>query len=519
MLAVAVDGAICDPGYWQMTSGDIDAVVAELNEWYAVAKVYTGPVYEAWYSWTRRWKAASEREQDVETEGDDKCKGKGEWARMCVQTLYGETPVRQVLPANTRVMLADYALLRRDFADALGGKSDQEIDEWVLENLVYVSEVGAWRQSEQPPSAGGDDDEKKNASPRRTIDSSRFGLQSEALHGVRQLVSHSFVLADESGAPLADVVEGWYDTVGNFTLAEAMRDFVVEKMTEAVLHHSDVRRFTVGSYAAIDLGFELDYPSAESLFGEPAAARAGLLLRQPTTHRPSLQSVPSPDDTNAIERALRRYGVSSADGWFGICEWSRSVLLTNLFPDAHLTNAEVELVHLPMTLRGDVLDVSTVKAHEEFDRLVASWLAPNQVMLAAQDQQAVPKLQIDIDEWGHDCRDTQIVEPSHVAWQRATRDRPLLTFGELADLYAHGDVSVDEIRSYAQGVIDDILVHLDLAYNYRDEIHSQCLSQRKQALEKKMAAAASNEKEDDVVDDDAVETIELGQQGDATIQS
>jgi hypothetical protein len=41
---------------------------------------------------------------------------------------------------KAEVILADYDLLRRDFTPALDGLTEEEIDEWLVENCAYLSE-------------------------------------------------------------------------------------------------------------------------------------------------------------------------------------------------------------------------------------------------------------------------------------------------------------------------------------------------------------------------------------------
>lgn len=37
------------------------------------------------------------------------------------------------------VLVADYVLLRRDFSAEMGGKTNEEIDLWLLQNAAYLS--------------------------------------------------------------------------------------------------------------------------------------------------------------------------------------------------------------------------------------------------------------------------------------------------------------------------------------------------------------------------------------------
>jgi hypothetical protein len=246
---------------------------------------------------------------------------------------------------GVRVLLADYALLRRDF----GGKcfaanaSESEIDAWLVESVAVMraSQVSSGMEA-------GVNDEIPLREPREERD-----LFIPTGYGRAALVRP---LGCERGAvpPLLDVKGsgarkprfGMHGT-GLLSLHVAVWEFLFEKVTSAVLghavRHSGWTGSTVGSYAVLHV--------PDFIMRRPGELPVGLLVRQ-THERSDTWGIPSPMVQLNYERALRPYGLTAT------VDFLRVQQLTSGEPDTGPSGTLA--VDFQRTSTGNVVDFSAI---------------------------------------------------------------------------------------------------------------------------------------------------------------
>jgi hypothetical protein len=203
--------------------------------------------------------------------------------------------------ANARVVLADYPLIRHDFAEALEGFhgkalhdiSNDEIDGWLLEHTAYVSAAQAKQTAVNThiPTTG------MTWEAYRPHDYGR-ALVFKAAPGV-------FIDVKGSGAKAPKQTD---HANGLASLGEVIREYAYEQLVNKLFLHNGSGRRTVGHYAVIDAGFDIK-------FGDGRQDRAGLILRQ--AHERAVGDKSSLGIASAlkIETVLRTYGITSAGAY------------------------------------------------------------------------------------------------------------------------------------------------------------------------------------------------------------
>ena len=193
--------------------------------------------------------------------------------------------------SNAQVVLADYELLKKDFP-ALSGKSDQEIDRWLLDNVGYVAKTQAKQSvvNTDIPVTG------ESAKALRPEDYGR------ALVFKDQSPDDSTTqigLIDVKGAGAKKPKKGHHSN-GLSTLGEAVREFTYENMVRDVLEDSGEGYHTVGSYAVIDPGFDV-------VHDDGSRSRAGFYLRQ--AHRRNHVEYLEESKSIKLAKTFMKYGI------------------------------------------------------------------------------------------------------------------------------------------------------------------------------------------------------------------
>ncbi len=204
--------------------------------------------------------------------------------------------------ANAKVVLADYPLIRHDFAaplEARYGKeiariSEPEIDAWLLDSAGYISAAQA-----------------KQAQVNTAIPVHAHEVVTAlrpADYG-RALVFNPSpgVLIDVKGSGARSPKQTDHAN-GLATLGEVIREFAYEQLVHKIFRHSQSDRRTVGHYAVIDAGFDVK-------FGDGGQDRAGLILRQAHVRATGDKSALGIPTALKIETVLRRYGITSAGAY------------------------------------------------------------------------------------------------------------------------------------------------------------------------------------------------------------
>jgi hypothetical protein len=200
----------------------------------------------------------------------------------------------QALRVRTaRVIRADYALLRRDFGGELAGKSDAEVDHWLLDQTGFIARTQA-RQLEA---------EAVNTTIDADAEHAREALRPDG-YGRGYVFRTGSGFIDGKGFGSLAPSRG-SNRNGLMPLEDAIREMTWEKTIHRLARDATLPFTTVGTYAVIDWGFDI-------IEGE-ARVPAGAVLRQ--AHRRegwNFNSNLPREEALAVELALRRFGVTTS---------------------------------------------------------------------------------------------------------------------------------------------------------------------------------------------------------------
>ncbi len=204
---------------------------------------------------------------------------------------------------TARILLVDYELVRRDFP-VMVGKSDTEVDQWLLNNTAYVTEEQA-RQvvvNTQIEFVHGPDGQEVT---RRDV------LRPELYNRACVFpVEGGLIDAKGTGAPHPR--QGSHGN-GLATTGEVIREFIFQKMVQKIFKHARAPFETVACYGVIDLGFQVKH-------GDGSTSPAGIVIRQAhkrlstveAQRRGHMNTFMDRESSTKIERTLRYYGMTSS---------------------------------------------------------------------------------------------------------------------------------------------------------------------------------------------------------------
>ena len=193
---------------------------------------------------------------------------------------------------DAKIVIVDYDLVRRDFP-TIQHLPNHEIDEWLLENLAYVSKPQANQHRVNTPI-------KITDKTREALRPPKYGRA--LVFDMNDPVSGSSLgLMDVKGSGSLRPSQADHGN-GVATLGESIREFLYENLMRRVLKDNGQDFKTVGSYAVIDAGFEV-------LHADGSTSPAGLYVRQAHV-RPYSGSewLPDPRRTQ-LQAKLRTYGI------------------------------------------------------------------------------------------------------------------------------------------------------------------------------------------------------------------
>ena len=233
--------------------------------------------------------------------------------------------------SSARVVIADYPLIRKDFAE-VAGMTNEQIDLWLTENVAFISRVQAGQ----------------------TLVNSEIYTGSELREAYRPQEygrGHVFVtkgkrLIDAKGTGSEDPTLDSHSN-GLASLGEMIREFVFEKLVKRIFIHAGWFD-TVGTYAVMDYGFDIKTEDGRLV-------RAGAVFRQAHGREHSENVAVLPTEASMlsnylqrkIESLLRTYGVTSA-----------------------LRSGEVERINLQGSQNGAVVDFGHFLVKRFFSRKV-----------------------------------------------------------------------------------------------------------------------------------------------------
>ena len=290
---------------------------------------------------------------------------------------------------GARVVLADYGLLRKDFS-VLRGRTDAEVDAWILQNTAYQSE-GQVRQSivNTPIETG-----------TQTVRAYRPSGYGRAI--VFQVDPTHFIDAKGTGVRLDQIPHAAGHGDGLASLGEVTREFLYEKLIQTVLTHSGSSRETVGHYAVIDWGFDV-------IHADGTTSPAGMILRQAHPRLDSDQSLFHASAAREVELNLRPYGITTAGAY---------------------RTQRLEWINVQGTSDGAILDFGAYLGVEKFERPAANFneylpiLRPDQIEFI----QPRAEIRVPLDHWGTTV--SRIADPK--------LDNPWIWSHELAKNYRRG---------------------------------------------------------------------------------
>jgi hypothetical protein len=257
--------------------------------------------------------------------------------------------------ANVQVVVADYDLLRRDFS--FGNCSKEEIDQWLVQNVGYISldylensededintaipvvrdadgnpiprTLPAFRPTENYyyeavfvmpplPSCSGvdhsqEEEEKEEAKEEEEgEDNAETGVISQRKYNwARKMLTKPLLDVKGTGKSSSSLEIPTNDS-GLMTVFEALEEFLWSKVVAIMLKQNNSALGVVPHYAVLDLGFDVTLPKGKTLGKkEDRQVAAGALVRAAECHPGSLRGL-SRLDKVAVEKLLRKYGVSS----------------------------------------------------------------------------------------------------------------------------------------------------------------------------------------------------------------
>jgi hypothetical protein len=208
-------------------------------------------------------------------------------------------PMKRVPTA--RVILADYDLLKKDFPQ-LVALTSAEIDQWLLEVAGRISLKQAAQQRVNSRISLSKDERlgyRPKGYGRSVVFRTGPITQGLAITG----------LIDAKGVGAVDPIQGDHSN-GLMSLGEGIREYVYQKLIEMLFSHSHAGFKTVGSYAVLDFGFDIKNPDGTT-------SPAGAILRQGHDRAQGDGSLLNQKLSLAIEKVLRRYGITSAGTYRG----------------------------------------------------------------------------------------------------------------------------------------------------------------------------------------------------------
>jgi hypothetical protein len=241
---------------------------------------------------------------------------------------------------NITVVIADYALIRKDFPHTASMTTDQ-IDQWLIDNVGYIAETQV---------------------PKNEVNT-KIPLEYKSGKKILKKAYRPYLY---NRALVLPVEDGFMDVKGTGSLDpqqvshgnglattyEALREFVFEKKIQQIFSDAKVKNRTVGGYAALDFGFKIVHRNGEK-------SPAGAIVRQAHErfdvyhYRDYGNTFLEPNQAKKLELILRKYGVSSSgEGTWRT--WGR-------------TEMERDVINLQGNPKGEIMDFGPYRVRDHFD--------------------------------------------------------------------------------------------------------------------------------------------------------
>jgi hypothetical protein len=323
-------------------------------------------------------------------------------------------PVKETMKrvATARVIVADYELIKKDFP-SLKNKSNEEINQWLLDRTAYVSTPQAAQEAVNTKIHVGEETVEAYR-PKDYGRSIVFDLGEEGL-------------IDAKGTGALKALSIFDHSNGLASLGESLREYLYEKLVAKIFKHSGSPFQTVGTYAVIDYGFDVKGQN-DSL------ARAGSVLRQAHDRATGAFSLIDNKTALKVEKLLRTYGVTSAG--------------------AHRNTMPYEWLNLQGTKGNAVVDFGGFLTVEKYEKALVQALTyprvplKNPLMNVAQvaKLQPNPEFRIPLDIWG--TTRTGKIDPAF--------DNPWIYSHELADALKNGTATPEDAIRHIENMLGPI---------------------------------------------------------------
>jgi hypothetical protein len=313
--------------------------------------------------------------------------------------------------AGAKVVLADYELLKRDFP-SLQGKGQDEIDRWLVDNAGVLSKPQA---------------SQSRVNTAVSLEGGEVLAHRPQDYGRSVVVQVTEGLIDIKGAGSLKPYQGSHGN-GLASLGEAIREFTYEKMVNKVFQHAGVATETVGTYAVLDLGFDVKH-------SEGTSSPAGNILRQAHDRARGISSTFSESKSVEIERTLRRYGITSAG--------------------AYLNSEDFAMINIQGTKSGAVLDFGGFLVLEQFDKPATHFFGSRVLLHPKKGEFPQPhaNLRVPFEIWGHTR--SGIADPN--------RDNPWIYAHELAVSLRQGRATRADAENHLRTMLEPVERQLNAA--------------------------------------------------------
>ena len=316
--------------------------------------------------------------------------------------------------ATTRVVMADYDLIARDFPAQARHEHESvaawksRVDQWLVNETGFI----AVQQTEQ------------------TLVNTPIPLGTGMKKSVRPNgYKRAHVLPVEGGVMDAKGIGALspaqkHHGNGLASLGEMVREFIYEKLVASIFADAKVNARTVGCYAVLDYGFDI-------VNADGSKMRAGYVLRQPHIRAKGPNSSLDPTRALEIERTLRRYGLTGSGETFAYRSQGHQVAFDylNIQGTNNLETAEI-------------LDFGAFLAVDHFDQDITDGLGTVYVKKNAPDfVQPDPSLRVRLEEWGNLGK----ADPKF--------DNPWRYSHELATAWAEGRASRSAFESHFEAMV------------------------------------------------------------------
>ena len=279
----------------------------------------------------------------------------------------------------------DYDLLRADFPFLISENyTERDIDDWLLSETCYLCENQV--KHADRVSLLHDDHALENKNKNKNKKGKRpagYGRTVAIQCSKNDNILMELKGAGSEGPSLESHANGLIST------GEAIREYTVEKKVSQIMKENGNVFRTVGTYAAISLGFRMLHPNRD-VDKEPYET-AGLVVRQVSRRINRVGGFMEPERALAVERILRPYGMTTAVSLFGGFFAGGSA--------PHLLNVQCAADGISLVDFGSYLVLP--EDVEKFERDVAAYERPSVALAKAEElPMPDPEKRLDGKEWG-----------------------------------------------------------------------------------------------------------------------